>query len=274
MIRNTSYWALILSTTVAFSLGQNTSDEDTTAVQEENSTESFHDLYIMFDQEQGNTDHIAAGAEYSFNLIGDWGKLEDTEFSISLAGSYASLSDEPYALDGNFHTQFDLWANMGLSPFFFYDYTFDRSLGLIHRHNFAVGAKKRLGRVFSLSYAFMYEMEEYDSTRVFPRHSIRPKVKFVLNDGAAVIDYRTYYKPKLDMSEYLWENELKISLATFYELLSIDFSFKHSFNSRYDDSEILKPEDEWDYDYDTDELTPVNYKPTDYSVSLGLSFSM
>ena len=120
----------------------------------------------------------------------------------------------------------------------------------------------------------MYEMEEDDSTRVFPRHSIRPKVKIVLNDGAAVIDYRTYYKPKLDMSEYLWENELKISLATFYELLSIDFSFKHSFNSRYDESEIFKPEDEWDYDYETDELTPVYYKPTDYSVSLGLSFSM
>ena len=121
----------------------------------------------------------------------------------------------------------------------------------------------------------MYEMEEYDSTDVFPRHSLRPKVKFVLNDGAAVIDFRTFYKPRVDdMNEYLWENELRISLATLYELLSIDFSFNHSFNSRYDENDVLKPMDEWDYDWTKDLPIPTYYKSTDYSVSLGLSFSM
>jgi len=279
MNRNISYLVLILNITFTFLIGQSTEDEDTIAsyIEEtkESANQSFHDLYIMFDQEQGNTDHIAAGGEYSFSLIGDFGKFQDTEFSISLAGNYASLSNEPYALDGNFHTQFDLWANMGLSPFFFYDYTFDRSLGLIHRHNLAVGAKKRLGKVFSISYAMMYEMEEYDSTEVFPRHSLRPKVKFVLNEGAAVIDYRTFYKPRVDnTNEYLWENQLKFSLATFYELLSVEFSFEHSFNSRYEDNEILKPEDEWDYDWEKDEPIQTYYKSTDYSVSVGLSFSM
>ena len=136
-------------------------------------------------------------------------------------------------------------------------------------------AKKRLGRVFSISYAIMYEMEEYDSTDVFPRHSLRPKVKFVLNDGAAVIDYRTFYKPRVDdTNEYLWENEVRISLATFYELLSIEFSFNHSFNSRYDENDVLKPEYEWEYDYKRDEVIQTYYKSTDYSISLGLSFSM
>ena len=275
MNRNTLYWVSILIIMTTFIIGQSVTDEDSISSEEESAAESSHNLYIMFDQERGNTDHIATGAEYSFSLIGDWGSLQDTEFSTSLAGNYASLSDEPYALDGNFHTQFDLWANMGLSPFFFYDYSFDRSLGLINRHNIAVGAKKKLGRVFSISYAIMYEMEEYDSTDVFPRHSLRPKVKFVLNDGAAVIDFRTFYKPRVDdTNEYLWENELRISLATLYELLSIDFSFNHSFNSRYDENDVLKPEDEWDYDWKNDLAKPTYYKSTDYSVSLGLSFSM
>ena len=86
---------------------------------------SSQDLYIAFDQTSGNTNNLVTGAEYRFSLVGDVGSLKDTEFSFSLGGNYATLEDEPYALDGNIHTQFDLWANQKYSPFFFYDYSFD-----------------------------------------------------------------------------------------------------------------------------------------------------
>ena len=242
---------------------------------EEGGSQSSQDLYIAFDQTSGNTNNLVSGAEYSYSLVGELGPLTDTEFSISFGGNYATLDEEPYALDGNLHTQFDLWANKTYSPFFFFDYSYDRSLGLINRTDLAVGGKMRVGRIFSVSYAYMFEDEEYDSVATFSRHSIRPKVKLVLADGAFFMDLRTFYKPRVDdTNEYLWENELRISLATLYELLSIDFSFNHSFNSRYDENDVLKPMDEWDYDWKNDLAKPTYYKSTDYSVSLGLSFSM
>ena len=99
--------------------------------EEEVGSSSSQDLYVAFDQTSGNTNNLVSGAEYSYSLVGDLGLLTDTEFSISFGGNYATLDEVPYALDGNFHTQFDLWANQTYSPFFFYDYSFDRSLGLI-----------------------------------------------------------------------------------------------------------------------------------------------
>ena len=42
----------------------------------------------------------------------------------------------------------------------------------------------RAGKIFSVSYAYMFEDEEYDSVATFARHSIRPKLKLVLADGA------------------------------------------------------------------------------------------
>ncbi len=138
--------------------------------EEEGGSSSSQDLYVAFDQTSGNTNNLVSGAEYSYSLVGDLGLLTDTEFSISFGGNYATLDEVPYALDGNFHTQFDLWANQTYSPFFFYDYSFDRSLGLISRHDWALGGKIRVGKIFSVSYAYMFEEEEYDSVATFARH--------------------------------------------------------------------------------------------------------
>ena len=79
--------------------------------EDESGSQSSQDLYIAFDQTSGNTNNLVSGAEYSYSLVGDIGPLTDTEFSISFGGNYATLDEEPYAMDGNFHTQFDKWAN-------------------------------------------------------------------------------------------------------------------------------------------------------------------
>ena len=246
---------------------------------EESSSESSHDLYIAFDQTSGNTNNLVSGAEYSFSLLGDISYFTDTEFSFSLSGNYATLEEEPYALDGNVHTQLDLWANQKYSPFLFFDYSFDRSLGLINRTDVALGAKVRLGKIFSLSYAFMFEEEEYDSVETFSRHSFRPKIKLVLSEGALFMDYRAFYKPRVDdLNDYLLENTLVLSIATFYEALSVDVTLQHSFNSKYEgDNKVLKPVDEWESEYDSDYGDYVSkktfYKDTDLSASIGFSLS-
>ena len=240
---------------------------------------SSQDLYIAFDQTSGNTNNLVTGAEYSYSLVGDIGSLKDTEFSFSLGGNYATLDDEPYALDGKIHTQFDLWANQKYSPFFFYDYSFDRSLGLINRTDFGIGGKIRFGKIFSLSYAYMFEEEEYDSVETFSRHSFRPKAKLILADGNFFFDYRAFYKPRVDdIDDFLLENIIVLSILTFYESLSVDITLKHSYNSKYEgDNKVLKPLEEWESQYDPDYgdfvAKETFYKDTDLSVSIGFSFT-
>ena len=272
MITRFSIFKIILSISL-FNLTLAQDEEEQTGVS------SSQDLYIAFDQTSGNTNNLVTGAEYSYTLIGDVASLKDTEFSFSFGGNYATLDDEPYALDGNIHTQFDLWANQKYSPFFFYDYSFDRSLGLINRTDFGIGGKIRFGKIFSLSYAYMFEEEEYDSVETFSRHSFRPKIKLVLADGNFLFDYRAFYKPRVDdFEDFLLENIVVLSVMTFYESLSVDITLKHSYNSKYEgDNKVLKPLEEWESQFDPDFGDFVSketfYKDTDMSVSIGFSFA-
>ena len=95
----------------------------------------------------------------------------------------------------------------------------------------------------------------------FFRHSIRPKIKLKLFDDNLIFDYRFYYKPRVDnFDDYLLEHELKISIATFYELLTVDLNYTNKYNSRYDGTKIINP------------AVGTPYKDTDESISLGISF--
>ena len=95
----------------------------------------------------------------------------------------------------------------------------------------------------------------------FFRHSIRPKIKLKLFDGNLIFDYRFYYKPKIDdFNDYLLEHELKVSIATFYELLTVDLNYTNKYNARYDKTKIYNPE------------TGEPYEAVDESIIIGLSF--
>ena len=266
----TNYIAL-LTMSLGFTLGQDISQKE--------NLQYSQDLYISFDQTKGNTNNLVTGAEYGFSLVGDIGSFKDTEFSLSFGGNYATLEEKPYALDGNIHTQLDLWANQKYSPFFFFDYSFDRSLGLINRTDWALGGKIRFGKILSLSYAYMFEEEEYNSVETFSRHSFRPKLKLVFADGNFFFDYRAFYKPRVDdFDDFLLENIVVCSIMTFYEALSVDITLSHSFNSKYEgDNKVLKPLDEWKSEYDPDYgdfvAKETYYKDTDLSLSIGFSLN-
>ena len=254
-------------------------EESGSEFSEDEGSGGYQELYVSFDQESGNINNLVTGLEYSYSLVGDMGPLTDTEFSMSLAGNYTTINDEPYSLDGSVHIQTDLWANQKYSPFFFFDNSFDRSIGLINRTNFAIGGKMRVGSMLSVSYAYMYEEEKYDTVAVFARHSIRPKIKLVLSEGALFFDLRTFYKPKVDdFDDYLLENIAVLSIATFSDALTIDVTLKHSFNSRYKgDNKVLKPAEDWDSEYNPDfgsyDAIETFYKDTDMSLSVGFSFA-
>ena len=293
-------------------LGQ---DGDSTETEDEGGREMLTMVDLSFSQEEGNTEYLSLYYGFSFSIVGDVGPLNDTEFSIDYSRSDDRLYGEAFSDDQYLTSKFDLWANQRISPFLFYQKSFDKTIGLEDRLNYGLGAKVRLFKGFSISYAFLAEREHYlyydytdsastgefyytdstlidtnlyyydvywgddfyiytdsseyyeytDSTKSKPesfyRHSIRPKFKVKMLDGNVVFDYRFYYKPRVDdFNDYLLEHELKISIATFYELLTVNLNYSHKYNSRYDSEDILNPNT---YEF---------YKPVDESISIGLSF--
>ena len=278
---------LLLVTTPIF--GQ---DADTTDFEEEGGNEMFTSVDVSYSQDKGNTDFLSMYYGLSFSVLGDVGPLTDTEFSINFSRSDDKLDGESFSDDQSLTAQFDLWANQRISPFLFFQQSYDKTIGLEDRMKAGAGAKIGLFKGFSISYAFLFEKESYklseisgiDSTLMtyyyyedfyeydttysiattdssFFRHSIRPKYKVKLFDGNVVFDYRFYFKPRIDnFDDYLLEHELKISIVTFYEALSVDFNYTNKYNARYDDGGIINPD------------TGMDYADTDENISVGLSF--
>jgi len=280
---------LVLSLVTIPIFGQ---DADTTDFEEEGGNEMFTSVDLSYSQDKGNTEFLSLYYGFSFSVLGDVGPLTDTEFSINFSRSDDKLDGESFTDDQSLTSQFDLWANQRISPFLFFQKSYDKTIGLENRMNAGAGAKIGLFKGFSISYAFLFEKESYklseisgiDSTLMtyyyyedfyeydttysiattdssFFRHSIRPKYKVKLFDGNVVFDYRFYFKPRIDnFDDYLLEHELKISIVTFYEALSVDFNYTNKYNARYDDGGIINPD------------TGMDYADTDENISVGLSF--
>jgi len=276
--------------------------ESDEAIEEEGGREMFTSVDVSFSEDKGNTNFRSLYYGADFTLIGDMGPLTDTEFLFSFSRSDDQLDGESFTDDQSLILKFDIWANQRISPFLFFQNSYDKTIGLNDRLNYGLGAKINLFKGLSLSYAFLAETEEYqdyyipdysdssqvsgddywdtyydiddsttnyyryDSTFVsgtseFFRHSIRPKFKIKLMDENIVFDYRFYFKPKVDdFSDYLLEHEVKISIATFYELLMIDFNYSNKYNKRFDAAEIINND------------TGMPYKAVDENISLGFSF--
>jgi len=247
-------------------------EADTSASDSEESAYSMGtSLYADLSQKTGNTEATILYYGIDYSLFGDYGPLKDTEFSLSYSANDAVVSGEQWEDDANLILKFDLWASQKFSPFLFLQNEKDAIVGLNNRLNYGIGGKINLMYGTSLSYALLAENENYtinifeswsydttyypedeyyeayfevdsmevyskqDSIRNFARHSIRPKLKLILFDGNVTFDYRFYYKPNIEnFDDYLLENELKVSIATFYEAMSIYLTYTDAYNSRYD----------------------------------------
>jgi hypothetical protein len=236
--------------------------------------------------------------------------LPDTEFLFAADRAKSTYDDEPYEDDGSAILLVDLFANQKFSPFIFAEWEFDSIYALDSRTNIGGGVKYRFGPYFSVSYAALYEQEKYtdDATAtILFRHSIRPKYKRNFEPLGLFVDWQIFYKPKFDYSnEYLLNNILILSFQTFHEALTLDISYQYEFNSRYELEQVVKsyayayddtlvahdyngwyysleeyqdahgtdPDFVYTLDSDLDIIKADKfYKPEDYTVSIGLSFS-
>lgn len=228
--------------------------------------------------------------------------LPDTEFLLASNRSKSTYNKEPYEDDGSTILLVDLFANQKFSPFIFAEWEFDSLYGLDSRTNIGAGGKYRFGPYFSVSYAALYEQEQYtgDSTHTnLYRHSLRPKYKRYFEAFGLFIDWQIFYKPRFDdNSKYLLKNILVFSFETFHEALTLDINYEYEYNSRYDLEKVVRSYQyayddsigyytvvdyeyyygDIDFVYTTDSdgfvMTPSEYyKPEDYTVSIGLTFS-
>ena len=288
-------------------------DLDTSTVERE----SYTSVDFSFSRDGGNTVLDSRYFGFNYTLIGDAGPLDDTEFLIDFNKSKDKLEGYPFTDDESLTLKFDVWANQRLSPFLFFQKSFDDIIGLQDRMNYGLGAKVGLFKGLSISYAFLFEKEDYllydftdstgtgnfiytdsvlvdtndyyydvgwgnefyvynDSTEIYTytdstespaeeffRHSIRPKFKIKLFDENVVLDYRFYYKPRVDdFKDYLLEHELKLSVATFFDALSINLNYSNKYNSRYHGVTIISRQ------------SGVAYKDRDKNISIGFSIAL
>ena len=228
--------------------------------------------------------------------------LPDTEFLLAGDRAISTYDSDPYEDDGSAILKVDLLANQKFSPFIFAEWEFDSLYALDSRTNLGLGGKYRFGPYFSVSYAALFEEEAYsnvDTAATLFRHSLRPKYKRFYEDLGLFIDWQIFYKPRFDDNKkYLLKNIIVFSFQTFHEALTLDINYEYEYNSRYDLEDVIKSyvyayDDsigyytvtdyeyfygDIDFVYSTDSdgyvlLPSEYYKPEDYTVSIGLTFS-
>ncbi|MBT4753351.1 MAG: hypothetical protein HOO07_06835, partial [Candidatus Marinimicrobia bacterium] len=147
---------IILLVSIMPTFGQ---DADATDYEEEAGNEMYTSVDISYSQDKGNTDFLSLYYGFSFSVLGNVGPLTDTEFSINFSRSDDKFDGESFTDEQSLTSQFDLWANQQISPFLFFQNSFDKTIGLNNRINYGVGAKLGLLKWLSVSYALLYETE-------------------------------------------------------------------------------------------------------------------
>ena len=228
--------------------------------------------------------------------------LPDTEFLFATDRAKSTYNDDPYEDDGRAILKVDLFANQMFSPFIFAEWEFDSLYALDKRANIGAGGKYRFGPYFSVSYAALFEEEQYsnvDTSATLYRHSLRPKYKRYIEELGVFVDWQIFYKPRFDDNKkYLLRNVLVFSFQTFHEALTLDINYEYEYNSKYDLEDVVRNykyayddsigyytvlDHEYyygiiDFIYTTDSdgyvMIPSEfYKPEDYTISIGLTFS-
>ena len=110
-------------------------DSDSTNT-EDNNRESYTSVEASYSRDKGNTDLDSKYFGISYTLIGNAGPLTDTEFLIDYNRSDDKLDGYPFTDDQFLTLKFDIWANQRISPFLFFQKSFDNITGLEDRMNY------------------------------------------------------------------------------------------------------------------------------------------
>ena len=205
----------------------------------------------------GNYNYAYYDVSWYYSIIGDINKgsiqLPDTEFSIYLSNSKSTYEGYLYTNDANLVLKTDLYANQKFSPFLIFQWTFDSTTALDYRINPGVGAKVRIGKGLSISYAGLWEIEKYTGYKEnsFFRHSFRPKQKWSPMEGVN-IEEQLFYKPTLKFDSYLIQNIMSVYIDTVIPGVSLSIQHNYNLNSN----------------------PPAGYKKEDTYISIGFSLEL
>jgi len=205
--------------------------DDTTAVEEEGSgREMFTSVDISYSQDKGNTDFLSLYYGLDYTLIGDAGPLTDTEFLFSFNRSDDQFDGEPFTDDQYLTLKFDIWANQRFSPFLFFQKSFDNVIGLQDRVNYGLGGKVGLLKGFSISYAFLFEKEDYlfydytDSTGAG---------EFYYTDSTLIDTNYYYYDVYWGDEYYVYTDSLEYQEYTDSTETPAESFFRHSIRPKF-----------------------------------------
>ena len=231
----TFYFMLFLLSSVVQSQNTDTVTVDDTA---SSPSEMYTSVDISYSQDKGNTDFLSLYYGLNFTLVGDLGTLKDTEFLFDFNRSDDQLEGQPFTDDQSITLKFDVWANQRFSPFLFLQKSFDKSIGLEDRLNYGLGAKVGLSRMFSVSYAFLAEKEDYNYYTYTDSTSALAAGDYYFTDSTALdpadyADWDYYY----DWWYYYADGaDINNNDTTFY-------AYTDSAVFYYDDSTEAKPEE-------------------------------
>jgi len=209
-----------------------------------------------FSTQQGNTDLISYALiidnEYTGDLRLGSLNLVDSEIKFAVSHTNGQLDKNLYQNDGSASFLLDIMAHRTFSPFFLSYWAYDSTTALEKRIQLGAGGKYSFGSGFSVSLAYLWEVENYttEATNTQFRWSLRPKYKNTFANGMA-INYMIFIQPLVqNYSIFLVNSQLTLSVPTLSEKLNLTVTLRDQYNSH----------------------PPANVKNRDTDIHLGMTF--
>jgi len=188
--------------------------------------------------QQGNTNLTSYAIVFTSEYLGDLKlgslNLKDSEVKLALGHTRGRLNNALYQHDGSASFLVDILAHQTFSPFFLSYWAYDSTTALVKRLQMGVGGKYSVPAGLSISFAYLWEIEEYRKKEAVTqfRLSIRPKYKKKFVNGIS-INYMIFIQPLIkDFSNFLVDNHFVLSIPTVSEKLKLTMMWRDQFNSQ------------------------------------------
>ncbi|MFQ6615274.1 MAG: DUF481 domain-containing protein [Fidelibacterota bacterium] len=201
-------------------------------------------LAASFSTQGGNTNLSSYALAFTVDYTGDLRvagvDFNDSEFHAFVRHKRGKLDRSLYEDDGSASLLFDIMAHGKFSPFFLSYWAYDSTTGLDERIQLGAGGKYTVAGGFSLSLAYLFEVEGYKGesrTRQY-RLSFRPKYKRTFSSGVS-LNTLVFIQPLvLDPGRFLIDSHVSVTVPTPVKILADDkklevtLRWREQFNSR------------------------------------------
>ncbi|MFQ6673562.1 MAG: DUF481 domain-containing protein [Fidelibacterota bacterium] len=194
-------------------------------------------LNVSFSNQAGNTVLSSYAVSLSTDYAGDLKlgnvELQDTEVQLAVRHRRGELNRTLYQHDGSASFLLDVMAHGTFSPFFLSYWAYDSTTGLERRVQLGAGGKYSFPGGFSVSLAYLWEVEEYtgepESTQY--RWSLRPKYKKSLTSGLSVKVVIFIQPLARNFSHFLIDYQFTMAMPILWEKLKLAITWMDKYNS-------------------------------------------